>query len=79
MMRVAVALLSFACLVSSSPISGLVDNSLAATDGFAPEYPGFDLNLRELRRVQLSPDAEPVWWTELQKVSLTQNRVDRLS
>jgi lipopolysaccharide export system protein LptA len=38
------------------------------------EYPlqldsdDFDLNLQEMRLVQLAPDSEPVWMTELEKV-----------
>ena len=38
------------------------------------EYPlrldsdDFDLNLQEMRLVQMAPDAQPVWMTELEKV-----------
>lgn len=33
--------------------------------------PGFNLNLDELRLVQLSEGQEPVWMTELEKVRTT--------
>ena len=32
------------------------------------DYPGFSLDLNELRLVQTSPTEPPVWMTELQKV-----------
>jgi len=53
--------------VSSTPALLRVDN--------APEYPlqlesfeGFDWDLQEMRLVQMAPDTEPVWMTELEKV-----------
>jgi hypothetical protein len=54
--------------VSSTPVDFRVGN--------APEYPllpqsfeGFDWDLQDMRLVQMAPDAEPVWMTELEKVS----------
>jgi hypothetical protein len=46
--------------------------------GNAPEYPlsvetpdDFDWDLQDMRLVQFAPDAEPVWMTELEKVTPT--------
>ena len=33
----------------------------------AQGYPGYNLNLQELRLVKVGPSEPPVWWTELQK------------
>lgn len=59
--------------VSSTPALLRVDN--------APEYPlqlepfeGFDWDLQEMRLVQMAPDTEPVWMTELEKVTPIQSR-----
>jgi leucyl aminopeptidase len=60
------ALVLLATTVASTPAALRVNNE--------PEYPlrlgsdGFDLNLEDLRLVQMSPDTEPVWMTELEKI-----------
>ena len=67
--------LSLACLALAIPFyspesesgDGQVQLQFSAED-FA-NYPGFDLNLNELRLVQLE-DREPVWMTEYEKVGL---------
>lgn len=41
--------------------------------------PGFNLNLDELRLVQLSEGQEPIWMTELEKVRITHCTVQRVS
>lgn len=63
-------LLLFCCLVTAGPLSGLIDSTQSILDSALPEHPGFDLDLQELRLVQLHPQEEPVWLTELQKVGL---------
>ena len=67
-MRSILALLLLATTATSIPAAFRFHN--------APEYPlpvespeGFDWNLQEMRLVQLAPDAEPVWMTELEKVT----------
>ncbi|KAH9993263.1 peptidase [Russula vinacea] len=66
-MRSILALLLLATTATSIPAAFRFYN--------APEYPlpvespeGFDWNLQEMRLVQLAPDAEPVWMTELEKI-----------
>jgi hypothetical protein len=60
------ALVLLATTVASTPATLRVNND--------PEYPlqlgsdDFDLNLQDLRLVQMAPDTEPVWMTELEKV-----------
>jgi len=60
------ALVLLATTVASTPAALRVNND--------PEYPlqlasdDFDLNLQDLRLVQMAPDAKPVWMTELEKV-----------
>jgi hypothetical protein len=60
--------LLLATTAASIPAALRVDN--------APEYPlslevpeDFDWDLQEMRLVQFAPDAEPVWMTELEKVT----------
>ena len=63
------ALVLLATAVASTPAALRVNNE--------PEYPlqlnsdGFDLNLQDLRLVQMTPDTEPVWMTELEKVLIS--------
>ncbi len=61
------ALVLLATTAVSTPAALRVDN--------VPEYPlsletpeDFDWDLQDMRLVQLAPDAEPVWMTELEKV-----------
>jgi leucyl aminopeptidase len=60
------ALVLLATTVASTPAALRVNND--------PEYPlqlasdDFDLNLQDLRLVQMAPDAKPVWMTELEKI-----------
>jgi leucyl aminopeptidase len=60
------ALVLLATTVASTPATLRVNND--------PEYPlqlgsdDFDLNLQDLRLVQMAPDTEPVWMTELEKI-----------
>lgn len=63
-------LLLSACLAAATPVSVLLENS-ALNWNLNPlgTYPGYSLNLQDLRLVQLQPDGDPVWWTELEKVS----------
>ena len=64
--RSLLTLVLLATTVASTPMALRVNND--------PEYPlqlgsdGFDLNLQEMRLVQMAPDTEPVWMTELEKV-----------
>ncbi|KAI9455453.1 peptidase [Lactarius psammicola] len=59
-------LVLLATTVASTPTALRVNND--------PEYPlqhdtdGFNLNLQDLRLVQMAPDTEPVWMTELEKI-----------
>lgn len=69
-MKSILALLLLATTATSIPAAFRLHN--------VPEYPqsfqvpeGFDWNLQEMRLVQLAPDAEPVWMTELEKVTHT--------
>jgi len=61
------ALVLLATTAVSTPAALRVDN--------VPEYPlsletpeDFDWDLQDMRLIQLAPDAEPVWMTELEKV-----------
>ena len=61
------ALVLLATTAVSIPSALRVDN--------VPEYPlsletpeDFDWDLQDMRLIQLAPDAEPVWMTELEKV-----------
>ncbi|KAI0295823.1 peptidase [Multifurca ochricompacta] len=61
------ALVLLATQVASIPTLLRVDNAPEYT--FQLETPeDFDLNLQELRLVQMAPDAEPIWITELEKI-----------
>lgn len=69
-MKSILPLLLLATTATSIPAAFRVNN--------VPEYPlsagspeDFDWNLQEMRLVQLAPDAEPVWMTELEKVTHT--------
>jgi hypothetical protein len=69
-MKSLLALLLLATAVTSIPATFRVNN--------VPEYAlpvespeDFDWDLREMRLVQLAPDTEPVWMTELEKVNHT--------
>ena len=59
-------LILLATTVASTPAALRVNND--------PEYllqldsDGYNLNLQDLRLVQMAPDTEPVWMTELEKV-----------
>ena len=64
--RSLLTLVLLATAVASTPTSLRVNSDT--------EYPlrldsdDFDLNLQEMRLVQMAPDAQPVWMTELEKV-----------
>ncbi|KAH9046050.1 peptidase [Lactarius hengduanensis] len=64
--RSLLTLVLLATTVASTPTALHVNND--------PEYSlqmgsdDFDLNLQDLRLVQMAPDAEPVWMTELEKI-----------
>ena len=64
--RSLLTLVLLATTVASTPTALRVNND--------PEYPlqlgsdDFDWNLQEMRLVQMAPDTEPVWMTELEKV-----------
>ncbi|KAF8265465.1 peptidase [Lactarius quietus] len=64
--RSLLTLVLLATTVASNPTALRVNN--------VPEYSlqlgsdDFDLNLQEMRLVQMAPDTEPVWMTELEKV-----------
>jgi hypothetical protein len=67
-MKSLLALLLLATAVTSIPATFRVHN--------VPEYAlpvdspeDFDWDLQEIRHVQLAPDTEPVWMTELEKVN----------
>ena len=59
-------LVLLATAVASSPTALRVNSD--AEYSLQLDSNDFDLNLQEMRLVQLAPDAEPVWMTELEKV-----------
>lgn len=70
-MKSVLAGLSFVCVALAIPFFSTGDNvqlplSMESLDEYA-SYPGFDLDLNQLRLVQLEGQ-DPVWMTELQKV-----------
>lgn len=70
-MKSVIASLSFVCVALAIPFFSAGDNgqlplALESLDKQA-SYPGFDLDLNQLRLVQLE-GKEPVWMTELEKV-----------
>ena len=65
------ALLSLVSLATATPLSLLSGNEQVPFSNLADHitsYPGFDLDLSAQRLVQLEGQ-EPVWMTELEKVS----------
>ena len=69
-MKSLITLLLLATAVTSIPATFRVHNDPEYTLPFeSPE--DFDWDLQEMRLVQLAPDAEPVWMTELEKVNHT--------
>lgn len=64
------ALLSLVSLAISSPVLQFSGDSEQQVLGYPTEYPGFDLDLNELRLVELEGQA-PVWMSELEKVRLS--------
>lgn len=57
-----------ACLASAKPVQVHLDiDNVEYHLDVSSVYPGYDLNLKELRLVQVHPDEEAVWWTELEK------------
>ena len=69
-MRSLLALLLLATAVTSIPATFRVHNvPQYALPVESPE--DFDWDLQEMRLVQLAPDTEPVWMTELEKVNHT--------
>ncbi|KAJ3476962.1 hypothetical protein NLI96_g10793 [Meripilus lineatus] len=61
---------ALACLAVASPLTAFVsDQQPLVSDARPQSHPGFDLDLSELRLVQLGEDEEPVWMTELDKVT----------
>ena len=69
-MKSLLALLLLATAVTSIPATFRVNNVPEYTSPLdSPE--DFDWDLQEMRLVQLAPDTEPVWMTELEKVNHT--------
>lgn len=64
--RSLLTLVLLATAVASSPAAFRVNSD--AEYSLQLDSDDFDLNLQEMRLVQLAPDAEPVWMTELEKV-----------
>ena len=63
------ALVLLATTVASTPAALRVNNDPEYSLQIGPDgFDDFDLNLEDLRLVQMAPDTEPVWMTELEKV-----------
>jgi leucyl aminopeptidase len=78
--KVSLLLLSFGGIALSNPIKQAFydagSNRQVVMQGQvfdvpSDPQPGFNLNLDELRLVQLSEGQDPVWMTELEKVRIT--------
>jgi hypothetical protein len=70
-MRSILALLLLATTATSIPATFRLHNNVPEYSLLVESPDDFDWNLQEMRLVQLAPDAEPVWMTELEKVTHT--------
>lgn len=68
-MNLLATLLAFACLAVATPLSAFFDNDQVSLGGYQDhDYPGYDLDLSAQRLVEMEGQ-EPIWMTELEKVS----------